>query len=71
MKIKTVTCSLGYTVNLGNYSNQKRELSATADVEEGETPEDAYEKLNLWVMARVMAERKKLNDWLKSKEGAA
>lgn len=67
MKIRSVTCSLGYTVNLGNFSNQKRELSASADVEEGETPEAAYEALNAWVVERVMAERRKLHEWLKAK----
>lgn len=65
MKIRSVTVALGFTANLGNYQNQKRELAATADVDDGETPEAAYEALNAWVLERVMAERRKLTEWLR------
>lgn len=65
MKIRSITVALGFTANLGNYQNQKRELAATADVQDGEDPETAYQELNFWVVERVMAERRKLTEWLK------
>jgi hypothetical protein len=41
MKIKTITVSR--LKNLGNYENVK--LKSTAEIEEGETLKDAYQKL--------------------------
>lgn len=45
--MQIITVSYGKTVNLGNYESAR--LDATAQVESGETPEDALSKLKTWV----------------------
>lgn len=53
--MKIITVTYGRTVNLGNYESAR--LDATAEVERGETPEDALGRLREWIEAQVENER--------------
>lgn len=54
-KITSISVSFGGTINLGNFSNAKVDIGASADVGT-DGPEAAYDKLREFVMARVRAE---------------
>lgn len=42
MKVKSVTVSMGVTVNLGNYESFRMDVSEEIEIYEGEDPEEAY-----------------------------
>lgn len=50
--MKITTISYQAVKNLGNYESER--LEATADVEEGETPDDAALKLRQWVNLQLI-----------------
>jgi hypothetical protein len=54
-KITSVSVSFGGTINLGNFSNAKVDIGASADVGDAD-PAEAYDKLREFVMTRVRAE---------------
>lgn len=54
MQIKTVTIEYSYTFNLGNYSNVKQAISLTAELAEGDDPEQVTHLLR--TQARVEAQ---------------
>lgn len=53
MKITEISVRLGETVNLGNYSNFRPEISATAELGLGENPNRAIEQLTRTVQEQL------------------
>lgn len=58
MRVTEISYSRGATVNRGNYSNEKIEVSATVQLDPGETEDEAFAKLAKWVRAKVVEEIK-------------
>ena len=53
MKTTSITFGRSETINLGNYNTAKIEISATAELEEGEKTEDVYAKLRDTVNSKI------------------
>lgn len=53
MQIKQITVTYSYTFNLGNYSSIRPEVSLTADLAEGDEPEQARRELLQTAQAQV------------------
>ena len=58
MKIKEITLTKGFKVSVG-YQVVQDAISITVEVEEGETPEEVYEKAKAWISERLKEEAKK------------
>lgn len=60
MKIKQVTVGVQRIINLGNYENVRYECTATAEVEEGDNPEQVYADCLHFCKDNVLAEVERL-----------
>jgi hypothetical protein len=62
----TVTATVGYTLNLGNFQSLRVDLGHTDFVRENETPEDAMSRVYTFVeeqvVSRVSEAKKELAD---------
>lgn len=56
MQITSITYNRGATINTGNFNSVRVDISATAEVPEGEAPDDAMERLKDFVEDKVRAE---------------
>lgn len=56
MRITKVSASVGLTINTGNYNSGRVELSAEADVFDGEDPAAAHLALTSMLKERVKAQ---------------
>lgn len=59
MKIKQITYGRGETVNTGNFNSVRVDVSVTADIEDGDSPEEVYAKVRDAVNSKVAAEAAK------------
>ena len=44
MKVTSISATFGFTKNLGNYQTLRADATVIANVEDGETPEEAFAK---------------------------
>jgi hypothetical protein len=51
-----VEIAYDFTVNLGNFENVKVHVGYASDVKHGETPEQAYERVDAFVSEKVSKE---------------
>ena len=47
MKIKTVTVSLGITVNVGDYQSERHDIEIAADLDKTDNPQNVHEHLTM------------------------
>jgi hypothetical protein len=73
MKVRNISVTRSRTINLGNFESSRLEFTATADLEDGETFEDAMalldKKVRLTMRDRVRAIEAKLAQWEKEANG--
>lgn len=60
MRYTEISYTRGATINTGNYSSQRLELSATVQVDEDENVNDAFASLKIWVEHELKIEVKKI-----------
>jgi hypothetical protein len=56
MKVKTVSFSRGATLNVGDFESVKVEVGAEAELEDGESAVQAFDKLRRFVNEQVHQE---------------
>lgn len=59
MRIAQVTYSRGETINTGNFNSVRVDVSVTADIDEGESAEEAFAKIRDAANSKVAAEAAK------------
>lgn len=57
-----VTCSMGRTINIGNYESIRLDYSIELQVKEGEKPSEAWDRAQKMVSSRLDVESKKIED---------
>lgn len=67
--MKIITVEYRRLRNLGNYENET--VGATAEVQDGETPEEALEKLKVFVAEQLLAKQREIefDEALKAEQG--
>lgn len=61
MKIKEISVTVSRTFNLGNYESLRLEAGAVADLQDGEGPDDARQKLIEEVRTSLKAQYTEFN----------
>lgn len=49
MKVTTITVKRGTTVNLGDYESERLDVSLSAELEEGEDPDQVKAGIKAWL----------------------
>lgn len=62
-----VNVGLGYTLNLGNFQSLRIDLSVTDNKREGETTNDAFERVYSFVEARLAEKVREASSEIESK----
>lgn len=62
MKSKRIGVRLGYKVNMGNYETLDIDYSFSAELDENEDKDEAFEKIKGWVDEKVGEEMQKARE---------
>lgn len=68
IKVKTVTAGFSTTINIGNFENLKPEISMTAEVEDGQDPNEVQKSISKYVRKEINDVQKHIKSILEGKK---